>query len=210
MNSLASLGSARATDCLARWADGRMRMDWRAEYKILTDAGVTIAPGLTEAEITRAESAIGAGFPPDLRSFLSKGLPIGARFPDWREPDSTEIRRQLDWPFEGMAFDIEHNVFWWDAWGVRPSELPAALQIARAMVAEAPRLIPVAGHRYIPAEPALAGNPVFSVYQTDIIYYGNDLATYLRREFLRHPRDAAVRGEVRRIRFWSELVDANE
>ncbi|WP_437743203.1 hypothetical protein WME73_48985 [Sorangium sp. So ce302] len=175
----------------------------------MIDAGVTIAPGLTEPEIDRAESVIGARFPPDLCSFLSEGLPVGERFPDWREPDSTEVRRRLDWPFEGIAFDIEHNVFWLDAWGARPSELPEALQIARTAVAEAPRLIPVAGHRYIPAEPALAGNPVFSVYQTDIIYYGDDLATYLRREFRRPPRVDAVSGGARRIRFWSELVDAN-
>ncbi|WP_437732055.1 SMI1/KNR4 family protein [Sorangium sp. So ce1335] len=186
-----------------------MRMRWRAEHQLLIDAGVAVAPGLTETELDRAESAIGARFPPDLRSFLSEGLPVGGRFPDWRAPDSTEVRRQLDWPFEGIAFDIEHNAFWWDAWGVRPSGLPEALQIARAAVAEAPRLIPIRGHRYIPAEPALAGNPVFSVYQTDIICYGSDLATYLRREFHRPPHADAAREEVRRIRFWSELVDAN-
>jgi hypothetical protein len=184
-------------------------MDWRVELQILIDAGITIAPGLTESEIDRAESVIGARFPPDLRSFLSEGLPAGGRFPDWREPHSTEIRRRLDWPFEGIAFDIEHNVFWLDAWGARPPELPEALQIARAAVAEAPRLIPVAGHRYIPAEPALAGNPVFSVYQTDIICYGSDLATYLRREFRRPSPVDAASGDMRRIRFWSELVDAN-
>jgi hypothetical protein len=83
------------------------------------------------------------------------------------------------------------------------------LNIARAKVAEAPRLIPVAGHRYMPAEPELTGNPVFSVYQTDIIYYGDDLATYLRCEFNRLSYTDAVHESLRRIRFWSDLVDAN-
>ncbi|MGK4006526.1 hypothetical protein WMF31_28155 [Sorangium sp. So ce1036] len=187
-----------------------MRMHWRAEHQILIDAGVTIAPGLTEAELDRAERVIGARFPPDLRSFLSEGLPTGDRFPDWRAPESPEVRRRLDWPFDGIAFDIEHNAFWLDAWGARPSELPEALQIARTLIAEAPRLIPIAGHRYIPVEPARAGNPVFSVYQTDIIVYGNDLAAYLRCEFHRLPYVDAVREGMRRIRFWSELVDANQ
>ncbi|WP_437876282.1 SMI1/KNR4 family protein [Sorangium sp. So ce513] len=184
-------------------------MDWRAEHKILADAGVTVARGLTDDELDRAESVIGARFPPDLRSFLSEGLPVGERFPDWREPGSPEIRRRLDWPFEGIAFDIEHNAFWWDAWGARPPELPEALRVARAMLAAAPRLIPIAGHRYIPAEPALAGNPIFSVYQTDIIFYGVDLPTYLRCEFRLLPYADAIRGDMRRIRFWSELVDDN-
>ena len=147
--------------------------------------------------------------PPDLRALLSEGLPLGRGFPDWREPESDAIRAQLDWPFEGIAFDIEQNMFWLEAWGPRPSELAEALQIARSHVAEAPRLIPVAGHRYLPAEPALPGNPVFSVYQTDIIYYGSNLATYLRCEFDQLPYADAVHDSLRRIRFWSDLVDDN-
>lgn len=42
----------------------------------------------------------------------------------------------------------------------------------------APRLIPICSHRYIPEEPHDAGNPVFSVMQSDVIYYGADLANY--------------------------------
>jgi hypothetical protein len=46
-----------------------------------------------------------------------------------------------------------------------------------------PTLIPIYAHRYLPAQPVLAGNPVFSVYQTDIMHYGNDLASYFAHEF---------------------------
>jgi hypothetical protein len=35
----------------------------------------------------------------------------------------------------------------------------------------------------IPDDPHLEGNPVFSVHQADIIYYGHDLEDYLRHEF---------------------------
>jgi hypothetical protein len=184
-------------------------MAWQAELEILREARVAIAPGLAPAEADRAEAAIGVRFPPDLRAFLSEGMPLGKGFPNWREPDSEAIRDQLGWPFEGIAFDITNNVFWLDAWGARPPELNEALSVARAKVAEAPRLIPVAGHRYIPAEPEVPGNPVLSVYQTDIIYYGDDLATYLRCEFNRLPYTDAVHEGLRRIRFWSDLVDAN-
>jgi hypothetical protein len=152
---------------------------------------------------------IQAPFPPDLRAFLSEGLPLGRGFPDWRDPDSDAIRDQFAWPFEGIAFDIERNAFWLDAWGERPSRLEEAKQIARMHVDAAPRLIPIAGHRYLPSEPASPGNPVFSVYQTDIIYYGDDLATYLRCEFHRLSYADAVHDTVKRIRFWSDLVDAN-
>ena len=184
-------------------------MAWRTELEIVREAGFTIAPGLTSAEADQAEAVIGAKFPPDLRGFLSEGLPLGKGFPNWREPNSKAIRGQLDWPFEGMAFDITNNVFWLDAWGARPPGLTDALEVARAKVAEAPRLIPVVGHRYLPAEPEEAGNPVLSVYQTDIIYYGDDLATYLRCEFHRLAYSDAVHDGLRRIRFWSDLIDGN-
>jgi hypothetical protein len=73
----------------------------------------------------------------------------------------------------------------------------------------APRLIPIFGHRYLPAEPEIAGNPVFSVYQTDIIYYGVDLRRYLSCEFGGLDYALANRDEPRRIRFWADLVEDN-
>jgi hypothetical protein len=60
-------------------------------------------------------------------------------------------------------------------------------------------------HRYIANEPLAARNPVFSVHQTDIIYYGTDLADYFAREFgVSRPNWAA--NEAREIRFWSALA----
>ena len=201
-------------------------MNWQEEFAILRGAGVTIAPGLTPTEADRAEGVIGAKFPPDLRAFLSEGLPLGQGFPDWREPNSEVIVHLLGWPFRGITVHafwgetvggrlrwpfrgIVKDAFWLDTWGSRPADLNEARNIARAKVDEAPRLIPVAGYCYIPAEPELPGNPVFSVHDTDIIYYGDDLSTYLRLEFKRLSYADAVHDSVRRIRFWSDLVDAN-
>src|SRR6516162_4604018 len=108
-----------------------------------------------------------------------------------------------------MAFDIEHNTFWWPAWGPRPANLDEAIVIARNHVRTAPPLIPICTPGYLPAEPEEAGNPVLSVYQTDIIYGGRDLRDFLRRfrgsEAWQMPR----RHEVRTIRFWSELIEWN-
>ncbi len=116
---------------------------------------------------------------------------------------------KLEVPFDGIAYDIEHSRFWWEAWGPRPRALSDAIAIAKAAVERAPRLIPVLGHRYMPAEPELAGNPVFSVHQTDIIYYGIDLRRYIACEFGAIEYAEAVRGEPRRIPFWTDLVENN-
>lgn len=37
----------------------------------------------------------------------------------------------------------------------------------------------------LPKRAVIAGNPVFSVYQTDIVIYGRDLHRYLEHEFWR-------------------------
>ena len=44
-------------------------------------------------------------------------------------------------------------------------------------------MIPVYAHRYLPAGRGTYGHPVLSIYQTDIIIYGTDLADYIDREF---------------------------
>jgi hypothetical protein len=41
-----------------------------------------------------------------------------------------------------------------------------AVAIAKQKIGEAPKLIPICGHRYIYAVPHERNNPVFSVYQT--------------------------------------------
>ncbi len=174
---------------------------------------MVFAPGLSDGEIQQIEDNYAFHFPPDYRAFLMFALPISNRFVDWRQGDRAKIQEQLAWPYEGMCFDIEHNNFWLRAWGPRLLDLNAAFAIARRAVEEAPTLIPIYGHRYIPATPAEIGNPIFSVWQTDIIYYGRDLFAYLEIEFGNYfsgRRRAPITEPIKPIPFWSYLVAINE
>ena len=94
------------------------------------------------------------------------------------------------------------------SWGVKPSNLAEALQVAQKEVSRAPVLIPVYSHRYIPSEPELVSNPVYSVYQTDIIYFGYDLAGYFHMEF-NVPKPKWAAKSPRAIRFWEDLIEDN-
>ena len=119
----------------------------------------------------------------------------------------------LGWPLDGLLFDVENNGLWWSEWGNRPANLQARAEVLAKVVSEAPKLIPLVSHRYLPAEPHEAGNPVFSVYQSDVIYYGGDLANYFEREFV-NPRvpfskRIPLSNPIKRIRFWSDLVERN-
>ena len=107
---------------------------------------------------------------------------------------------------DGIHFDVINNGFWLDEWGALPDASESRRIVVQAL-AEAPALIPINGHRAIPNDPLVAGNPVFSVWQTDIIIYGADLTEYLVNEFER--RDV-LSSDARTIRFWSHLVDLND
>jgi hypothetical protein len=58
------------------------------------------------------------------------------------------------------------------------------------------------------AEPCRPGNPVFSIVQTDIIYYGADLAHYLVNEFIGpYSLTRTQIQAIQKIRIWSYLAD---
>ena len=177
----------------------------------------TLAAGLSDSEVSRVEAQFGFHFPPDLKDFLQQALPISKGWVDWRDGAASEIQDRLAWPLDGMIFDIEHNDFWLDIWGEKPVVLAEAVAIAKAKVAKAPKLIPIYSHRYLPDVPHLAGNPVFSVYQTDIIYYGYDLASYFDNEFPQTQDGFPTsdkqldryQSAPRSIRFWDDVVEDN-
>jgi hypothetical protein len=175
------------------WHDRAMRELW-------TD-------GYSPDELDAAQDRYGLRFPPDLVELLLDRRPVDGW--DWRTDDA-DIRWALDHPLDGLLFDLEHNNLWWREWGERPASAGERAEVVTAIVKAAPPLIPLIAHRYIPAAPHEAGNPVFSVMQSDVIYYGADLADYFDREF--NPATWSIRPfpeNVRFIPFWSELVARN-
>lgn len=159
------------------------------------------AAGYSQEELDRAQEEFGLVFPPDLVDLLRDRRPANGY--DWRV-DRAKIREMLAWPLEGMLFDIEQNGFWMDEWGVIPERAADRREIATAAVRAAPKLIPLVSHRYLPAEPSEPGNPVFSIYQTDIIYYGANLDHYFQNEF--GSWSSLEETAYRYIRFWPDIA----
>jgi hypothetical protein len=169
------------------------RLGEEAAQRLARTGQCDIGPGLADAEFARIERDYGFEFAGDHRAFLAAGLPLGSpapgrrrsSWPDWRDGDPGDLRDQLGWPVEGALFDVEHNAFWHRSWGQRPAVTSEALRAARRHLGRAPKMIPVCGHRYLPAGRGSYGHPVLSIYQTDIIVYGTDLADYITCEFSR-------------------------
>lgn len=169
------------------------RLGEEAARRLARTGQYPIGPGLTAAEFARVERGYGFEFADDHRAFLAAGLPLNRPpeegqtwprpWPDWRDGNPDDLREQLGWPVEGALFDVEHNALWHPSWGQRPDEISQALSTARQHLTRAPAMIPVYAHRYLPAGRGTCGHPVLSIYQTDIIIYGTDLADYISHEF---------------------------
>jgi hypothetical protein len=165
--------------------------------------------GYSQAELDDVQARWSLRFPSDLVAILRERRSViqaPARVFDWITSEPAEIQRMLDWPLEGFWFDVEHNDLWWPAWGPKPSADSDCHAVLKAVFDSAPRLIPLYGHRYLPEEPAEAGNPIFSVYQSDIITYGANLLDYIERE---EGRTQSPWPPLKEIRFWSEAVRRN-
>lgn len=112
---------------------------------------------------------------------------------------------------EEIPDDLEAFLGWLKV-QTEASQIPAHLA---ELVAAAPALIPVCGHRYLLDHKIGGDFPVLSVYQSDIIFYGSNLRDYLLRELvaLLMPRNESEidfsAEDVRAIPFWGELMLLN-
>lgn len=185
----------------------------RILINLLEKQGIKFIKGLSDEEVTIIHHDFDIQFPPDLMLFLQTALPVSGKFINWRAGLSStvkemEIRDRINWPLEGMFFDIDNNGFWPSEWGNKPDDLQQQQEIAEYHYRQWPKLIPIYSHRYIPSMPNEDGNPVFSVYQTDIIYYGYDLASYFKNEFrLTLPADLTLPESPKLIDCWDYFLE---
>ena len=183
------------------------RLGEEAARRLAQTGRYDIGPGLTDAEFALIERDYDFEFADDHRAFLAVGLPLNLPWPDWRDGDPGRLREQLGWPVEGALFDVEHNALWHPSWGPRPGDVSQALGTARQHLTWAPTMIPVYAHRYLPAGRGTYGHPVLSIYQTDIIVYGTDLADYIHSEFSGSGRSSSA-GWIPppMVSFWSDFL----
>jgi hypothetical protein len=191
--------------------------DWRR--------GTRWTGGLTDRQVAEVEGRFSVHFPPDHRLLLevlhaTTPRRAGAAFIDDRRMrpaeragfydwlrEEADVRRALAAPVEGLVFDVEHNSLWPPSWGPRPESSIGRRARVEELVAKAPGLVPVIGHRYSVAE---GSNVVLSVHQADIIVYGSDLRAFLLSELhdlleVEHDPRWMV-ADTSKLPFWGELT----
>jgi hypothetical protein len=190
----------RVAEDLVRWLEG--------------EGDCELEPGLSPAEIDRAESTLGIRMPSQWRRVLGLAHPVARAkpprgadgvlrwtpYPDWRLRDEAYTAELVHRPAEGVRFDVEHSGFWWLDWGAPPVDVAGRLSVARARLAEAPRLTPLRGNWYVgPAD----DSPVFSIQQTDLYVPALSLADIVsgRDQSSVRPDDYPIGA----VPFWSDL-----
>jgi hypothetical protein len=162
--------------------------------------------GLEEEEIDVIEQKYQIKFTPEHRAFLNILHTIDRQeevecydeegevyclkksfFHNWKTDDK-ELNYRFDWIFETIFDDILGvNQPWLESWGkVRPKSNVAKKEFFSNWLEQAPKLIPIFGHRFVVSEPSDCDNPILSVYGSDIIVYGWNMRHYLLSELKEH------------------------
>ncbi|CAH9148147.1 unnamed protein product [Cuscuta epithymum] len=207
---------------------GRVCFSYAAYAKNIIDhlksVDIPVEEGLSDVEFSAVESNLDFTFPPDLRSILREGLPVGPGFPNWRSASPQQLEIQTNLPILGFCNEVSRRGFWIDSWGNRPEDDDEAVISAKEILRKAPVLVPIYRHFYIPSAPCFAGNPVFYVHGVEVKVWSFDLTGFFQRIDFRRRDDSAVlrqssslnnapawaATEARRIEFWTELAEERE
>lgn len=175
----------------------------------LKNKGILFDEGMSLPEITEIEKRFRITFPTELVQLYSIGLPVSDGFYDWRnsnEGNVRQIKEVINMPLQGLIFDLKSNNFWCDKFGEKPESIEDARNVLIEHYKRAPQMIPIYGHRYMPFFPNETNIPVFSIMQSDIIYYGMDLVSYLEIEFGFKQHGELIQAKIRYVDFWSDLL----
>lgn len=175
-------------------------------FDILKKNGVTLEKGLSLEELLFIESFYKIKFPRSLESFLMINVPVSHGFYNWRNmnKDNVEyINKAINFPYEEI-YNNANEVYWNDKWGEKPDE-DAYSCIVRKKLKNAPKLVPIYSHRYIPIIPEI-NPPVLSIHGVDIIFYGIDLENYFDIEFGDKKQNSIQLENLPYIDFWSDIM----
>lgn len=174
---------------------------------LLKMQGIKFEKGLTLDELMQIEKIYQIKFPNSLREFLMTALPISRGFYNWRNIQDVNvqfIKKIIDKPLLDIH-NMAGEVYWCDDWGEEPKNEKIIEEEVRERLKEAPKLLPIYAHRYMPM--VLDENPpIISIHDIDIIYYGQNLEDYFNIEFGNKLQNTIEFQNITPIPFWSDIM----
>ncbi len=174
---------------------------------LMKQKGIKFEKGLTLDELKQIEMIYQIKFPGSLREFLMMAMPVSKGFYNWRdiqEDNVCFIKKVINKPLSDIH-NMAGEVYRCDDWGEEPEDEKNISKEVITRLKEAPQLIPIYAHRYIPM--VLDENPpVLSIHDIDIIYYGENLEDYFNIEFGKKTQDAIQFQNITPVSFWSDIM----
>ena len=188
-------------------------MDNRYMIDRLKKVGISFAPGMSGAELDRAETVFQFRFPKEFRDFLSCGTPVGSSFFDYRDISASNVNRFHEFQASiesGFRFDLANNRE--DMIALLGEKLgfdQYSEKFNNAVVKyldESVKLIPFFAHRCF--FDGMDDMPIVSFWQpTDTIFYGGSLENYLEVEFLRKHRVLEnISERMKNTGIWGDVI----
>lgn len=173
----------------------------------LKSKGIEFEIGLSNDEIKRIEEIFNIEFPKELKELYKIALPISKGFYNWRNFNDENIKfikEAIKRPIKDI-YELADGVYWCEKWGEEPNNELEKVEIIRSLLKKAPKLIPIYAHRYMPQVNRI-NTPIFSIHDTDIICYGENLTSYLEIEFGTEKQIDIDYEKITYIPFWSDLL----
>lgn len=173
-------------------------------------SGVKFEKGLTFEEISKIETIYGIKFPKTLEKFYIQVEPVSNDeygFPKWSDfsfENIAKIKERIQNPMQWLENDVMKFDFWLAKWGEKPSNSLDKIKKFKTIITQAPKLIPLYGHRYIVDLEENDNPPVISTVGQDTIYYAKNLEEYFKTEFL--GQQVSCENQII-IPFWSDIIN---
>ena len=145
--------------------------------------------------------------PEELKNLYNIALPVSKGFCNWRNFDDKNvkfIKEVIERPIKDI-YELANEVYWCDDWGKEPNNESEKVEIIRNLLEKAPKLIPIYFHRYM-TQVNMKNIPIFSMHDTDIICYGENLSSYLKIEFGDKNQSDIDYEKLNYIPFWNDLL----
>jgi hypothetical protein len=158
--------------------------------------------------VTKVEDYLGCHLPEDVVWLASNITDPDGYILQWTRGVGA-IKEFESWVYRGISADVEAG-FWPRAWGTKPNDASQRLAELEQLWPFWPKLLPLTGHRALPLDPPKIGNPIFSIMQTDITYYGYTLADWFELDHADPHRDYSLlhqKEPKRRIAAWSDFAE---
>ena len=181
--------------------------------KILETKGIPTKPGMPETELAEMEWLCDISFPDDLRALFHVVVPAGKKFYDWTDASPENVwylKKMIEDPVRTSIHDVEYVKWtWMREWGEKPSDYDTRQAILMKHLSTAPKMIPIYGWCYLPAEPRDAGNPVYTFSQLCEAHCpGENLWLFFERVFANRRKELGNidYDAIKKVPFWYKTI----